>query len=875
MNPILAAYTRRQVMAGILKAGLGLIYFLLLGASFWLIKDQDVGDVMRRIVPFGIPPLLSVLSAAFLSIFVLTLEQTRVESLLFSIICLVFAGLNLDIFLLGIISDPATALTISRIDHFFLVLVQIGANLHLSYLVCGKKDRWWVVYLGYGVGAVMALLTPTQYYFSGINHFFWGFFAKKAILYDVMSFLWMAATIYCVTILYSAYRKSTDPHRRDMIKFLIIGFVSSAALSLTNTPAIYGYELYPLGTFIFISLFLLAYGLFKYNLRIALQQLRSILLKVGHVALVFAAGLIPKMLLPEKYQYLAFAAGILMVAVLYHPLYKLWDALLNLLIRRSDDLLQKKFYQLTYRLSGIHHVRAIHQEICDWLFTLFMNTRCATVFYSESDSAFTGWATWNNLHAFGFFKSSGSIPEGDIPLTIPAAHPLVRRILSEKASLVTRAMLEKWIAENRISSDSDDWLQQAGMVIGVFSKNQLICLVIIGNKINDRSYTRPEKEIFRNFGITMGPFVENAKLLEGLELLVEKRTRDLSAALFDVRRKNDKIIENNTIIKKQNRIFLSLFETSTQIHAIGEIGTLFEYTLNKLRSIFPRLGIGILLEGGRSEILESGAFQGLSDEEQRAVLKNRQHLEDADIGTRLNAETLAETDANSHWTVLPMRLKDRRAIGKMIIKGPPLDPITLKVISIFLAQVSSATQNKLLMRRLETIASTDGLTGVSNRSFFDQEYEKTLKNALQFPDVHFSILIIDINGLKRVNDRYGHDRGDEMIRQVADLLKSVCRETDVLSRIGGDEFALLLPGIRSHQAEAMIGRIREKEKNLRIQGFTKQQKQEEFFIRISIGVSGSDETHPENVIKLADQRMYEDKEAFYQHPVEGLYAEHN
>ncbi|MEZ4602091.1 MAG: hypothetical protein R2861_01380 [Desulfobacterales bacterium] len=90
-----------------------------------------------------------------------------------------------------------------------------------------------------------------------------------------------------------AFRRTSDRHKKDTIKFLLLGFVSTAVLSLTNTPAIYGYEIYPLGTFTFIPLLLLAYGLFKYNLRIALQQLRAILFTAGHLLLVVGAAFVP------------------------------------------------------------------------------------------------------------------------------------------------------------------------------------------------------------------------------------------------------------------------------------------------------------------------------------------------------------------------------------------------------------------------------------------------------------------------------------------------------------------------------------------------------------------------------------------------------
>ena len=879
MNKIFATYTNKQLIAEILRSILVMIYVSLLCASIWLCRDFTIGYIIDRIVPYGLPPLLSLLSAAFLSIFVLTLEQTRTETLLFSIICLAFAGLNLDIFLLGIITDPQTALLISRIDHFMLALVQLGANLHLAYLVCGEKNNWWIVYLAYGVGAVMALFTPTNLYFQGVYTYYWGFFAKKAIMYDLMSTLWMAATIYCIFILFRSYRQSSDAHKKDTIKFLLLGFVCTAVLSLTNTPAMYGHEIYPLGTFTFISLFLLAYGLFKYNLRIALQQLRAVIFTVGHLSIITAIAFAPSLLFPTGVLQLKLASGIVLIAVLYHPVYKIWDAFLNIFIKRSSHLLQKELYTLIYKLSEIHHLKEIHKEISAWLFKIFMNSRCTVVFAENTEGIFKGWRTLNPEPFSGFFNKPSKIPSDNTPLRILSDHPILKKITKTRIRLITHGMIDRWMDEAQIGNEPDDRLLQAGIIIPIFSHSRLLSLVLIGNKLNDRSYSKPEKEIFKNIGAVLGPFIENAKLLEGLEQKIENRTWDLHEALKKVKQNNSKISENNAIIRKQNHIFLSLFETSTRIHDIEELHELFADTLNHLRSLFPHLGFGIIHEGERSEILESGAFIGISEKEQNVILETRHHLTRHNINQVLTEKLPAfdtEPEAQAtHWTVQPMQIRDNHMIGKIIIKGPRLDQITNKVISISLAQVAAAAHNKFLMRKLETTANTDGLTGVANRSFFDQELKKTIKNSKLFPNVYFSILMIDINGLKRINDHFGHDKGDEMIKHVANLLSFLCRETDTLSRMGGDEFIILMPAANSVQTKAAMDRIRRQEKKLFLICHQKNHKKETIPIRFSIGVAASDETRPEKVMKLADQRMYIDKENFYQNTIENVYSGHS
>ncbi len=880
---VFGEYSKTQWTAGIFRAGLVLIYSVLTIGSAWLLKDYSAGYIFSRMIPYGIPPLLSLLSAVFLSFFVLSLEQPRTESFLFAAICMAFAGLNLDVFLLGIISDPNIALTVSRIDHFFLALVLLGANLHLSFLVCDKKNQWWVVYTGYAVGGIMAVFTPTAYYFQGVYAYYWGFFAKKAILYDIISFIWLCATIYCIALLSWTYRHTQNVHKKDTIRYIILGFVASAVLSLTNTPAIYGHEIYPFGTFIFISLFLLAYGLFKHNLRIAVQQIREGIFSVGILIIITLIGFIPWMILPaNKHQLIKIISCLLLAALFYTPVRGAWDSILNLAIRRASDLLQKEYYALTIKLSATNHVRDIYHQVCQFLFRVFLNSRCAMVFYNKNTNAFEGWLRWNVEYNAGFFKTLEKYPEEERPVHFSRAHPLVKKIFAKLPPLLTRTLIDQWSAEAKITADSSDWMLEAGIIIPIYSKSKPVSLLMVGNKLNDRSYSSFEKEILRNLGVFLGPIVENAHILAELERRVEKRTRALHRALEDAHQKSDEITKNNAIITRQNHIFLSLFETSTKIHEIREFDELFDFTLRHLRSLFPNLGFGIILEGEREGIFESGAFNGISKTEQNVILKNRIYIEpstlDRIMNTLLNenSQNTGPVEALSDkiaWSVLPMRAKDNRNIGKIIIKGPPLDSFTEKVISIFLAQVSSAAQNKFLLRRLETMANTDGLTGAASRSYFDQAYETAIKNARLFQDIHFSILMIDINGLKRVNDRYGHVKGDEMIKSVASFLKNHCRTTDILSRIGGDEFAVLLPSVSSREARHVLSRIREKEKELYLVCAPEGQNEIQLPIRMSVGLAGSDETEPEKVIKLADERMYSDKEKFYRWNPVGSYLE--
>ncbi|HQP31703.1 MAG TPA: GGDEF domain-containing protein, partial [Deltaproteobacteria bacterium] len=218
-------------------------------------------------------------------------------------------------------------------------------------------------------------------------------------------------------------------------------------------------------------------------------------------------------------------------------------------------------------------------------------------------------------------------------------------------------------------------------------------------------------------------------------------------------------------------------------------------------------------------------------------------------------------DTKPHWNVFPIQLTTQQVIGKLIVKGV-LDQSSHEVIAVFLGQLSTATQGKLLMRELERMASTDGLTGVFNRTYFNQEYMQAIHNATRYA-IPFAVIMVDVNGLKEVNDRYGHERGDEMLVRVARLLKEICRKTDVVSRIGGDEFAALMPSTRRELAENVVARLRAMEERLFMMCRDRDGTDRMVNIRISIGLCASNEVPPDDVLKEADRRMYEDKAEYY------------
>jgi len=115
------------------------------------------------------------------------------------------------------------------------------------------------------------------------------------------------------------------------------------------------------------------------------------------------------------------------------------------------------------------------------------------------------------------------------------------------------------------------------------------------------------------------------------------------------------------------------------------------------------------------------------------------------------------------------------------------------------------TEHKQAEDRLRYLSSHDALTGLHNRAYFEEEMNR-LELSRRYP---ISIVVGDVDGLKWVNDRYGHAAGDEVLRRVGQVMMTSFRSEDVIARIGGDEFAVLLPGMDAEKAQKVLDRVQE------------------------------------------------------------------
>nr|MCR5787298.1 GGDEF domain-containing protein [Acholeplasmatales bacterium] len=174
---------------------------------------------------------------------------------------------------------------------------------------------------------------------------------------------------------------------------------------------------------------------------------------------------------------------------------------------------------------------------------------------------------------------------------------------------------------------------------------------------------------------------------------------------------------------------------------------------------------------------------------------------------------------------------------------------------IFTGSAAMIVRYKNNGKRFELLSYMDKLTGISNRRAF----EKKLRD-LDKANVNYTVIYLDINNFKNVNDSYGHDTGDVLLQQVAHILNnSLESDIESVSRLGGDEFAFVIPNlVETKEVEARIFRLKtllNKDYDLGIV---------ELYSTTAIGyaINPIDANYNEKIVKIADDRMYQDKQNY-------------
>lgn len=176
----------------------------------------------------------------------------------------------------------------------------------------------------------------------------------------------------------------------------------------------------------------------------------------------------------------------------------------------------------------------------------------------------------------------------------------------------------------------------------------------------------------------------------------------------------------------------------------------------------------------------------------------------------------------------------------------------LRFLKLFSQQIELAITIADLFRAVKEQAITDPMTGLYNRRYFEEFMQKEIVRSKR-QHTTFTVIGIDLDHLKKINDEYGHNYGDIAIKAISDVLKSSCRAIDVAARMGGEEFNVILPGVDSQGGMVFAERIRKTISEVPLEKIGK--------ITASLGVATYMEhsSEPDELLELVDHAMYESK----------------
>jgi diguanylate cyclase (GGDEF)-like protein len=420
-------------------------------------------------------------------------------------------------------------------------------------------------------------------------------------------------------------------------------------------------------------------------------------------------------------------------------------------------------------------------------------------------------------------------------------------------------MVRSW---ETLKKNVDATVQTFVLLLGLFMAIILFLAIFVS-----RALTRPLRQLqqatrtltagnydridsFSNFK----EFQELADLLTVMGQTIQLQFKQLNSSKFDLEQKvNERTIELQASIQKlklHGNLLRSLMQVSVDMQRSRSIDNLLEASFIELETQFKLHRCGIVLNrySSRKEIDRLANF---TDEEESYLSKYLPQWRNQDFDFRIDQFN------QSNWILIPIRDAKRQVVGQIILLGPLLSDIERDILFILTRLLSTMLDQLALTLKLERLANTDALTGLANRHFFENQFAD-LKNRTKESQSHQGLLVIDVDGLKLVNDKYGHEYGDLMIQTVAEHLKKICRESDILARMGGDEFYILLTETNNRSCELATNRLQEVADHLYIKV-----KEGAGVVRVpisfSIGFSCSETDPLDSLIKLADQRMYTSK----------------
>lgn len=244
-----------------------------------------------------------------------------------------------------------------------------------------------------------------------------------------------------------------------------------------------------------------------------------------------------------------------------------------------------------------------------------------------------------------------------------------------------------------------------------------------------------------------------------------------------------------------------------------------------------------------------------------SILENMPINISKEIIPQYASDPLVQKIHMEEFAIVPLKTKDK-VIGTIVVDNifnkKPITKDDIRILTMFANQAGLAIENSQLYEQTVLQAQTDSLTKLWNHGYFQYCLQKEAKEARE-NNSSLSLILLDMDNFKELNDALGHQAGDQVLKDLAQIIKDYCRKLDYPCRYGGEEFAVILPQANKKEAYLIAERIRQAIEKYHFYNKDLGEKK----ISVSLGVA----TMPENsitdkttLLSFADKALYEAKQ---------------
>lgn len=329
-----------------------------------------------------------------------------------------------------------------------------------------------------------------------------------------------------------------------------------------------------------------------------------------------------------------------------------------------------------------------------------------------------------------------------------------------------------------------------------------------------------------------------------------------------------KLSEQVTLMEKKLDMFSNLLEISKYINKYIKDPNLFPIINDMLIGVFGAKHSNIYIrlkdnsyeaaaEHDDGELIEAGINLIMQHNESEFVINSEESLFNfklQDSEENNDAASLQSAEIHSCLGV-PVEV-DNKKIGFIVIQHTEMDYFT-KDHAVFLSLIGNhigiAIENNMLYKQIIENSNRDGLTGIFNkRYFFDTLYHMTANY-----DMNYTIILLDLDGFKHINDKYGHPFGDLVLKEVSRVIKEMMKTSDIVARYGGDEIIIFLNNFTDH--DKLHNRINAIRDEMSKRPVTDGENSLNVTASIGVYIKENSKLTLDEVIKKADENMYKSK----------------